>query len=229
MYRQLAGASRLRHDGPSIPDIARSGQLDALIALEAIGARLRFSRNQEIYGQGESGGFWYKVISGTVRISKLRTDGRRHIAEFCFSGDGFGLESAAERSFSAEAVEDVSVMRYPRAATERLTEENPAVARLLRDMTLKSLAAAQARLTILARMTATERVASFLLELSNRNDDAKQVELPMCRSDIGDYLGITIETVCRVMSDLKRRGVIEVSAHSITLLDRFALEAIGED
>jgi CRP/FNR family nitrogen fixation transcriptional regulator len=229
MYRQLAGASHLRHDGLSIPYVARSGQLDALIALEQIGTRLRFLRNQEIYGQGESGSFWYKVISGTVRISKLRTDGRRHIAEFCFSGDGFGLDSATERSFSAEAVEDVTVMRYPRAATERLTEANPAVARLLRDMTLKSLAAAQARLMILGRMMATERVASFLLELSERNDDERHLELPMCRCDIGDYLGITIETVCRVLSDLRRRGVIEVSPHSITVLDRFALEAIGED
>jgi len=130
MCRQLSGASRLRADGLSIPDIARSGQLDALIAVEAIATRLRFLRNQEIYSQGEGDGSWYKVISGTVRISKRRTDGRRHIAEFCFSGDGFGLESAAERSFSAEAVGDVSVMRYPRAATERLTEETPAVARL---------------------------------------------------------------------------------------------------
>jgi CRP/FNR family nitrogen fixation transcriptional regulator len=199
------------------------------IALEAIGTRLRFLRNQEIYGQGESGGFWYKVISGTMRISKLLTDGRRHIAEFCFSGDGFGLERAAERSFSAEAVEDVSVMRYPGAATERLTEENPAVARLLRDMTLKSLAAAQGRLMILGRMMATEQVAPLILELSERNDDDKHVELPMCRCDIGDYLGITIETVCRVLSDLKRCEVIEVSRHSITLLDRLALEAMGED
>ena len=100
-------------------------------------------------------------------------------------------------------------MGYPRAATERLTEENPAVARLLRDMTLKSLAAAQARLMILARMTATERVVSFLLELSERNDDEKHVELPICHCDIGDYLGVTIETVCRVLSDPRRRGVIE--------------------
>jgi CRP/FNR family nitrogen fixation transcriptional regulator len=229
MYRQLAGASLLWHTGLSIPDVARSGQLDALIALEQIGTRLRFSRNQEIYGQGESGGYWYKVISGTVRLSKLRSDGRRHIAEFCFSGDGFGLDNAAERSLSAEAVEDVAVMRYPCAATERLTEENPAVARLLRDMALKSLAAAQRRLMILGRMTATERVASFLLELSERNDDEKHVELPMCRCDIGDYLGVTIETVCRVFSDMRRRGVIDVSPHSITLLNRFALEAIGED
>jgi CRP/FNR family transcriptional regulator, nitrogen fixation regulation protein len=229
MYRQLAGGSQLRHDGLSIPDVARSGQLDALIALEQIGTRLRFSRNQEIYGQGESGGFWYKVVSGTVRISKLRSDGRRHIAEFCFSGDVFGLDSDEERNFSAEAVDDVSVTRYPRPPTERLVEENPAVARLLRDVTLKRLAAAQVRMMILGRMTATERVASFLLELSERNDDAKHVELPMCRCDIGDYLGITIETVCRVLSDLKRRGMIKVSPHSVTLLDRFALEAIGED
>ena len=82
---------------------------------------------------------------------------------------------------------------------------------------------------ILGRMTATERVASFLLELSERNDDNRCVELPMCRCDIGDYLGTTIETVCRVLSDLKRRGVIEVFPHSIMLLDRFALEAISED
>ena len=80
---------------------------------------------------------------------------------------------------------------------------------------------------ILGRMTATERVASFLLELSERNDDEEHVEPPMRRCDIGDYLGITIETMCRVLSDLKRRGVVDVSAHSITLLDRFALEAIG--
>jgi CRP/FNR family nitrogen fixation transcriptional regulator len=229
MYRQSAGASQLSHHGSGIPDVARSGQLDALIALEGIGTRLRFARNQEIYGQGEAGGFWYRVISGTVRISRLLTDGRRHIAEFCFSGDEFGLESAPEHSFSAEAVEDVTVIRYPRAVTERLAEENPAVARLLRDMTLKSLAAAQARLMILARMTATERVVSLLFELSERNDDEKYIELPMGRCDIADYLGLTIETVCRVLSDLRRRGTIEVSPHSITLLDRFALRAIGED
>ena len=97
MYRQSAGVSQLSYHGSGIPDIARSGQLDGLVALERIGTRLRFARNQEIYGQGESAGCWYKVISGTVRVSKLRTDGRRHIAEFCFSGDGFGLENGADK------------------------------------------------------------------------------------------------------------------------------------
>jgi CRP/FNR family nitrogen fixation transcriptional regulator len=229
MYRQPAHSSAYQHYGWSIPDAVRSRQLDALIALESIGTRLQFSRNQEIYAQGEGAGFWYKVIAGTVRITKLRSDGRRHIAEFCFSGDAFGLDGAAEREFSAEAVEDATVMRYPRSATEKLIDANPAVARLIRDMTLKTLAAAQGRLALLGRMTACERVASFLLELSERNDDEKHVELVMGRCDIADYLGLTVETVCRVLSDLKRRRVIEVSAHSVTLHDRFMLEAISED
>jgi CRP-like cAMP-binding protein len=98
-------------------------------------------------------------------------------------------------------------MRYPRAATERLAEANPAVARLLRDMTLKSLMAAQVRLMILARMTATERVVSFFLELSERNDDESCVELPMGRCDIGDYLGVTRNSVpCVVRSKAPRRN-----------------------
>ena len=229
MYRQPAHSSQPQPFGWSISDAVRSGQLDALIALETIGTRLRFSRNQEIYAQGEGAGFWYKVIAGTVRITKLRSDGRRHIAEFCFSGDAFGLDGVAEREFSAEAVEDATVMRYPRSATEKLIDANPAVARLMRDMTLKTLAAAQSRLALLGRMTACERVVSFLLELSERNDDEKHVELVMGRCDIADYLGLTVETVCRVLSDLKRRGVIEVSPQSITLLDRFTLEAISEE
>jgi CRP/FNR family nitrogen fixation transcriptional regulator len=78
-------------------------------------------------------------------------------------------------------------------------------------------------------MTASERVASFLLELSERNDDEKHVELPMCRCDIADYLGLTVETVCRALSDLKRRGIISISSNSIAVFDSFALEAIGEE
>jgi len=229
MYRQLAHPSRFAHESRITPDVARSGQLETLIALQRIGTRLLLSRNQEIYAQGQDGGFWCEVVVGAVRITRLRSDGRRHIAEFCFAGDAFGLDRAAEREFSAEAVVDAIVMRYPRAATERLIDGNPAVARFLRDATLKSLAAAQSRLALLGRMTASERVASFLLELSERSDDRSHVELPMCRCDIADYLGLTAETVCRELSDLRRREVIDVCPHSVTLLDRLALEAIGEE
>ena len=222
----MAGASQWRHDVSSIPDVARSGQLDALIALEQIGTRLRLLRNQDIYGQG-----------------KAAATGIKSSAEPCASASyepmdaGISPSSASAATGSASRAPRSAAFRPKRSRMSRRrgiraprpsgSPSRPGSARLLRDITLKSLEAAQARSMILARMTATERVASFLLELSERNDDEKHLELPMCRCDIGDYLGVTIETVCRVSSDLKRRGVIEVSPHSITLLDRLALEAIG--
>ena len=121
MYRQFGnidyrnGYAGAGHDGLTI---AQSGQLDALVALERIGTRLSFIRNAEIYAEGDSADCWYKVVSGTVRVCKLLADGRRHIGEFCFSGDCFGIESTGERPYSAEAVDDVIVMRFRRKATD---------------------------------------------------------------------------------------------------------------
>ena len=122
MYRQLVNADYRNGfagwDRDSLT-IAQSGQLDAVVALERIGARLRFSRNDEIYAEGDRADCWYKVVSGTVRICKLLADGRRHIGEFCLSGDWFGIDDGSERLYSAEAVDDVIVMRFQRTATER--------------------------------------------------------------------------------------------------------------
>jgi CRP-like cAMP-binding protein len=169
------------------------------------------------------------VIAGSVRLCKLLADGRRHIAEFYFSGDCFGLENMPERLFSAEAVSDVIVMRYPRRATERLIDESPNLARGLRDMTLRDLANAQIRMMMLGRMSAPERVATFLLDMFERRDATRTLDLPMSRNDIADYLGLTIETVCRVMSGFKRSGAIDIpSPHRVELRDRAALAAIGE-
>ncbi|HUC11839.1 MAG TPA: helix-turn-helix domain-containing protein [Stellaceae bacterium] len=117
-----------------------------------------------------------------------------------------------------------------RAATERLIEENPALARHLREEMLKSLDAAQHRLLLLGRMSAAERVAAFLVQLAERDDARRPIDLPMARSDIADHLGLTVETVCRVLSDFKRRCLIAArNAHRIELLDRDALAAIAED
>ena len=232
MYRQFGnthcrnGFAELGHDRVAI---AHSGQLDALVALECIGTRLSFSRNDEIYAEGDGSDCWYKVVSGTVRVCKLLADGRRHIAEFCLSGDCFGVDGGGERGYSAEAVDDVIVMRYQRKATERLIDQNPALARHLRDAMLRDLANAHGRTLLLGRMTATERVATFLLEMFDRRDRTRGLELPMPRTDIADYLGLTIETVCRILSLFKRDGVIVIpSPHRIELLDRDALEALGE-
>jgi CRP/FNR family transcriptional regulator, nitrogen fixation regulation protein len=235
MFKQFDqfGAGGLTHDSPRFAldgsAIVQSGQFAALVALERIGSRRSFARDEEIYAEGDPSDGWYKVVSGTVRISKLLADGRRHIAEFCFGGDCFGFENASQRVFSAEAVGEVIVMRYSRRATERLIDENPPLARRLCDMTLRDLAHAQTRMLLLGRMTAPERVASFLLEMSERRDTRRVVDLPMSRNDIADYLGLTIETVCRVLSAFKRAGFVAIpNPHRIELRDRGMLEAAGE-
>ena len=232
MFKQFAaGGLAEAFDRPGTADaaIAQSGQLDALVTLERIGTRRSFSREQEIYVEGEPSECWFRVVSGTVRISKLLADGRRHIAEFCFAGDCFGFDNAGDRVFAAEAVGEVIVMRYPRRATDRLIDENPSLARHLCDMTLRDLAHAQTHMMLLGRMTAPERVASFLLEMSERRDTRRVIEVPMSRNDIADYLGLTIETVCRVLSGFKRDGAIAIpTPHRIELCDRVALEVVGD-
>ena len=228
MFKQF-GHGTVDNFGNAEFTVAQSGQLDTLTALERIGTRRTFTRDEEIYGEGAAADCWFMVVSGTVRICKLLADGRRHIAEFCFSGDCFGLDNATERQVSAEAVGAVTVMRYSRRATERLIEEIPSLARQICDITLRDLAHAQSHMLLLSRMTAPERVAAFLLELSERRDARRALEVPMSRTDIADYLGLTIETVCRVLSVFKREGWIAFSdPHRIELCDRAALAEMCE-
>jgi CRP/FNR family transcriptional regulator, nitrogen fixation regulation protein len=209
--------------------MAHSGTLDALVALERIGTRRFYARNAQIFAEGDSADCWFKVISGAVRVCKLMADGRRHIAEFHFAGDSFGFDSLPERLFSAEAVGDSVIMRFSRRATESLIDDSPKLARYLREMTLRDLANAQMHMMMLGRMSAPERVATFLLDMFDRRDASRALDLPMSRGDIGDYLGLTIETVCRALSAFKRDGIIDIpTAHRIELRDRDALAAICE-
>ena len=231
MFKQFgAGGAELSGAMPAAgSSIARSGQLDELVALEQLGSRRSFARDEEIYAEGGNADCWFRVVSGTVRICKLMADGRRHIAEFFYAGDCFGLDGVAERAFAAEAIGDVTVMRFERSATERLVDKRPELARHMCNMTLRNLAHAQTRLLLLGRMTAPERVASFLIELAERRDACRALDIPMSRNDIADYLGLTIETVCRVLSAMKREGTIAIPhPQRIEIRNREALEAFVE-
>jgi len=215
--------------GLAAASLPASVQFDPLAALERIGTRRRVTRDTAIYAEGDPSDSWYKVAAGTVRLSKLLADGRRHVAEFCFDGDCFGFDNTAERVFSADAVGDVIVIRYSRRATDRLIDEMPQLARHLCDMVLRDLALAPTRMLLLSRMTAPERAVSFVLEMSERGETKRAIEVPMSRTDIADYLGLTIETVCRVLSSFKREGAIAIpNPHRIELCDRSALEAVGD-
>jgi CRP/FNR family nitrogen fixation transcriptional regulator len=202
-------------------------QLHTLCSLREIGEKQRFKRDREIYAEHSRSKYWYQIISGTVRLSTLLADGRRHIGNFCFEGDCFGFDLGGTRGFSAEAVDDVLIYRFPRQPIGRLISERPQVAQQLWNITLKELAHAQMQTAILGRMTAPMRVASFLLETSSRRSACTLLDLPMSRMDIADYLGLTVETVCRVLSRFAELRLVAIpNVNQIELVDTHALETI---
>lgn len=192
----------------------------------APGFTMSFARNEEIYGEGEPSDFVYKVISGAVRTTRILSDGRRQIADFHLAGDVFGLEVGATHSLCAEAITDCRLSLVKRNALERAADHDCAAARELRSLTAADLHRLQEHMLLLGRKGALERVATFLLDMAQRENSSKAVDLPMSRSDIADYLGLTIETVSRSMTHLEREGVVYLpSARHVELRDRRALEA----
>jgi len=225
MFQQFGDSYSAAFDLSNV--IAGLEQFGARLALDQIGTRRLYRRDAKIYAEGDAADCWFRVISGTVRLIKLLADGRRHIAEFCFAGDCFGLNEQETRVFAAEAVGNAIVMRFSRPATRRLLDTSPELARQFCAVMVHDLTHAQTRMLLLARMTATERVATFLLELSDRRGGSRVIELPMSRGDIADYLGLTLETVCRVLSGFKRDGIIAMPVpQRIELIDRDALTAL---
>ena len=196
-------------------------------SLDMMGAPMSFARNAEIYGENEPAEYLYKLVSGTVRTSKILNDGRRQIGEFYLPGDIFGLEMGDEHSFSAEAITDAKVIVVKRSAVEALAARDNDVARQLWAMTGRELQRMQEHILLLIK-TAQERVAGFLLEMAERIKSTNEVELPMSRQDIADYLGLTIETVSRTLTILENSAAIALpSSRRIVLRNRAALRRLN--
>jgi CRP/FNR family nitrogen fixation transcriptional regulator len=194
--------------------------------IEMMGAAMPFGRNVEIYGESEPAEFLYKVISGAVRTYKILTDGRRQIQAFHLPGDVFGFELENEHTLSAEAIVDSRVLVVKRSAIEAVAARDNNVARELWALTARELQRVQRHVTLLIQ-TAQERVITFLLEMADRAPSGNGVQLPMSRQDIADYLGVTIETVSRTLSNLETAAAIELpSSRRIILRDQNALSRL---
>jgi CRP/FNR family nitrogen fixation transcriptional regulator len=185
-----------------------------------IGVVRSYPRKSQIIREDDPADHVYEVVSGTVCASKMLREGRRQIAGFYFAGDLFGLESVKHHSVAAEAITNAKVRVFKKRALTALASSNLEVADRLLVLATRELARKQDHLLLLLSTTAEERIISFLVEMdhraSPREDD--RIDLPMSRRDIGDYLGLTIETVSRVLWDFERRGAIEISGrHSIVL------------
>jgi CRP/FNR family transcriptional regulator, nitrogen fixation regulation protein len=193
----------------------------ALLAHSQPGSATFYPADSLIYAQGDEAGSLYLVEFGTVRICRVTSDGRRQITSFCFAGDVFGLEGGEERASCAESVDGAGI-RVLRPA------DDAGFAQKLLSLALRRFARIQSHIMLLGRMSANEKMASFLLDLLERQEEGGVVNLPMQRNDIADYLGITFETVSRVLRVFKDRGIIRLrSVDRIEILDSTALSALN--
>ena len=204
---------------------------DWLGPLVLIAATVHLDRDAEIIAQGARAENCFQVVSGCVRTVRLLEDGRRQVGEFLFAGDVFGWDAVGEHEFAAEAVSPVTLRRLRLSTLEERADEDRRFAQRLRRYTADQVRLARSRLVLLGRKTASERIASFLLEMCERLDHSGKavIELPMSRADMADYLGLTIETVCRGLTELRRRGTIAVERTRVAIQDPRALALAGSD
>lgn len=182
-----------------------------------------------LFAEGDRADTVYEVLSGMVRLYKLLPDGRRQVTGFLSAGQLLGLAPEGSCVFTADALTEISVCCYQRDAFERLIDEVPGFARRLLAVTSHELRAAQDQMVLLGRKTAAEKLASFLLLMSLRQPgDRNEIDVPMTRGDIADYLGLTVETVSRTMTRLRQEELIALPTPlRIVFRDREGLESLA--
>ena len=202
-----------------------------LPAIAAIRSDVRFAPGQSVFFEGDPADSLFNVKLGVVKLFKLLVDGRTQITGFLFPGDFLGLALLNKYSYSAEAVTAAELCKFPRLEFENMLVRFPALEQRLLINASNELASAQDQMLLLGRKTAQERLATFLLMMQKRAalpGDPNIVILPMSRQDIGDYLGLTIETVSRTVTRLKKSGVIELpDPNRVLIQDADALKTFS--
>lgn len=200
--------------------------------LDRLAQSLAFGAKETLFEQGEASDSVYNLTSGSVRLYKLLPDGRRQVVGFALPGDFLGLSMSERNVFSADALAPTTACRFSRSDYSSFLDAKPHLLRRLHSMASHELTLAQDQMVILGRRTAEERVAAFLIGLRNRwtrvSGNHVHVPLPMTRQDIGDFLGLTVETVSRIMTRLAREKAIVIVPDGVRLLDVPRLERLAE-
>lgn len=205
--------TKFRHSDTA-PTLGQAG----ILAFAQPSAVTLYDSGTTIYGQGDPAGQLYRVEFGTVRLCRVSADGRRQISAFYFAGEVFGLEADTRRHFYAESVDSVGIRVLRPSQGEPFNQSMYRVA-------LEGLTRAQEHLMVLGRQNGSEKVAAFLLDIADRQGADRFIDLSMQRCDIADYLGLSFETVSRILTKLKAAGLIAIPhVKQIQLLDRDALE-----
>ena len=198
--------------------------------LSAFGTVSQYSGRRAIYSEGDKADCSYCVLEGAVRLFVTKSGGDRIIIGFALPGDFFGIEWLGQHTLSAETIDDATLVCFGSKQLTRLADENKVVRAELLLILRYNLWATQSHIATLSRNSALERVATFLVELLDRSGKLeKLIDVPMSREDIGDYLGLTIETVCRMLTELKQRKLIDTpSRRGIMIRNERALRAVAE-
>ena len=195
-------------------------------SLHALFATTRFGRSQRIDGPGDRGESWCKIISGAARQCAQRTNGCRQILDFLLPGDYFAATQNRHNLLIEALSEGTTVASYSRRTIEQLIVSDPRVRRQIRDITLAASLRLQRQILTLGRTTAVGKVSFFLVYMAERLSDGRSdtILLPMSRYDIADYLALSVESVSRCLTCLKRRGAIAlVGRRGVRIRDRSVL------
>jgi CRP/FNR family nitrogen fixation transcriptional regulator len=230
------GQGALRRFSPAVSVIPRIQERESaplaridFPTAERESTQCRFVQGESLFSEGDEIAHHYRIVSGAVRLFRTTLDGRRQITGFRLPGEILGFEWPDDCELSAEATRDVIAARCSRSGFERAIDEQPDVRKRTIGLLRQELAALQTHLVVLGRQTASERVVSFLIDFAKRSHtrDGTAFDIYVTREDLADYLGLTLETVSRVLSSLKRRNLIALPAsHHVIIRSTPKLQAL---
>ena len=199
------------------------------LLIGGLGVSVSFAPKTRVFHENDSAESVYKVVGGSVCTCKILSDGRRQIVAFYLPGDFFGFECADEHTLSAEAISNAKVLVIKKSALAAAASRDAAIDRQILLLIARELARLEERVLLLLK-NAQERVGEFILDMAKRAAMGNYVELPMKRQDIADYLGLTIETISRILTALESYGAIEIlSRQGIAIRNRSLLQTVMAD
>ena len=217
----------------TVRSLSVCGALDQadLVEFERIARHVHLKQNEALFTAGQAATAVHNVTAGVARLYKLLPDGRRQVIGFALPGDFLGVMPSQRYSFSADAIDDVSLCRLPTDAFARFIENRPHFLLRINEFAAHELMMAQEQMLLLGRRTAEEKVAAFLVgwraRLAHVGDDQPTIALPMSRQDIADYLGLTIETVSRTLTRFEREKMLAIVPGGVRLLDPKRVEVMA--
>ena len=201
--------------------------------MEALSGDVKLAAGDMLAREGDARRGVFTVTTGALRRIRLLSDGRRVVAGFLMPGDFIGFSGSSHYRHSIEAITDSKLCTFSLKSMRELCRQHPELERELLERACVELDTTRDKLMSLARMTPLERLAGFLLDMAARRRRQGQsdgmVVLPMTRSDIADYLGLTVETVSRSFTRLRQENIISTQdAHHVNLVDSERLHALAE-